>query len=187
MSLNRIATRYAKSLIDLAKDQGKLDVMIADIETIHRANSQVKELRQMFRSPVIPAERKLAVVESVFRGKIDDLMVDYLHLLIKRGREVYAPEITEEFIRQYKEQKHITPVRITSAEPLSDKVMKTLREQILATGLSHENLEIQTVVDPSIIGGFIIEFSDKRYDASIEAKLKDLESMFSKNLYVKAF
>jgi F-type H+-transporting ATPase subunit delta len=96
-----------------------------------------------------------------------------------------VPEITAEFAHQYKALKGITPVRVTSAAPLSEAVLEELRRRIIASGAATSQLELETKIDPELIGGFVLEFDNKRYDASIAHKLDELRGQFSKNLYIK--
>jgi F-type H+-transporting ATPase subunit delta len=98
---------------------------------------------------------------------------------------VYVPEITAEFIEQYKRLKKITSVTVTTAAPMSDKVLAELKKQLLASGITTENLDIETKIDPELIGGFVLEFDNKRYDASVAHKLEELKTSFSKNLYIR--
>jgi len=66
-------------------------------------------------------------------------------------------------------------------------VLAELKKKLLASGVTSENLDIETEVDPELIGGFVLEFDNKRYDASAAHKLDELRASFSKNLYVKEF
>jgi F-type H+-transporting ATPase subunit delta len=186
MSVTRIATRYAKSLIELAAEQGKLEQVYSDVHMLQSAMNN-KELRLMLKSPIIHADKKNAVMNAIFGGKVDILTQAYLKLLVDKGREGYVPEITAEFINQYKSIKKITTVKVTTAEPLSDAVLADLRKKILATGVTSENLDVETHVDASLIGGFLLEFDNKRYDTSVAHKLEALKSQFSQNLYIKEF
>ncbi len=72
---------------------------------------------------------------------------------------------------------------ITAAE-MSDAVLADLKKKLLESEVTSDNLEILTKVDPNLIGGFVLEFDNKRYDASISHKLEELRSAFSKNLYI---
>ncbi|MBK9335662.1 MAG: F0F1 ATP synthase subunit delta [Lewinellaceae bacterium] len=100
---------------------------------------------------------------------------------------MYVPEIAAEFVDQYKKIKKITSVRVISATPLSDSVLENLRAKLLGSGQTTVNLEIETIIDPKLIGGFVLEFDNKRYDASVANKLAELKSEFLKNQYVKEF
>lgn len=186
MSVTRIATRYAKSLIDLAIEQGKLEQISSDVTTLQAA-SQNRDLYLMLKSPIIHTDKKIAVLDALFKGKLDSLTLSYLHLLVNKGRESYIPEIAEEFSGQYKILKKITDVRVVTATPLSDAVLADLKKKLLASGITSENLNVEVKVDPEIIGGFVLEFDNKRYDASVAHKLDELKATFTKNLYVREF
>lgn len=186
MSVTRIATRYAKSLIDLAIEQGKLEQVSADMNTLGTAVKN-RDLYLFLKSPIIHADKKNAALGVIFKGKLDSLTLAYLTLLVNKGREPYVPEIAAEFAAQYKVLKKITTVTVISAAPLSDSVLTDLKKKLLASGITWENLDIQTKVDPELIGGFVLEFDNKRYDASAAHKLDELKAQFTKNLYVREF
>lgn len=186
MSVTRIATRYAKSLIDLATEQGKLEQVFADIHTINEA-AKHRELHLMLKSPIIKGDKKKAVLLALFGGKIETLTQGYLGLLIDKNREIYLPEIAAEFVSQYKNLKKITTVKVISATPLSENVLADLKHKIANSGITHANVEIETALDASLVGGYVLEFDNKRYDASVTSKLAELKQSFSKNLYVKEF
>jgi F-type H+-transporting ATPase subunit delta len=76
---------------------------------------------------------------------------------------------------------------VIAAAPLSDAVVSDLKARLLASGITNPNLDIETSVDPELIGGFVLEFDNKRYDASVASKLADLNAEFTKNLYIKEF
>lgn len=186
MSVTRIATRYAKSLIELAIDQNKLEAVSSDMHTLSEA-AKHRELYLLLKSPIVHTDKKLAVLDAIFKSRFDSLTLAYLHLLVNKGRENYIPEITAEYVVQYKILKGITSVRLTTATPVSDSVLDDLRKKIIASGVTTDTLDIETKVDPELIGGFVLEFDNKRYDASVTHKLEELKTQFSKNLYIKEF
>jgi F-type H+-transporting ATPase subunit delta len=186
MSVTRIATRYATSLLELAIEQNKLPQVSADMNTLGTA-SRNRDLYLMLKSPIISADKKNAVLAAIFGKDMDVLTMSYLALLVNKGREQYLPEIAAEFATQYKVLQHITSVKVITAVPMSDAVLNDLKSRLLASGVTSENLDIETKVDPDLIGGFVLEFDNKRYDASIANKLAELKSEFTKNLYVKEF
>lgn len=186
MSVVRIATRYAKSLIEMAMEQGKLEQVYADMQSLHEAVKN-RELQLMFKNPIIQADKKEAVVNALFGGKVDPLTLAYLSLLIRKGREQYLPEIVAEAISQYKKVKGVSVVRLTSAAPLDQATLDAIRDRLLASKTTADSLEIETAVDPSLIGGFVIQYDDKRYDASLASKLAKLRTEFTKNLYIREF
>ncbi len=184
MSSIRIATRYAKSLIELAASQGKLEAVHNDVLMLKNAVKN-RDLELMLKSPVIQNDKKIAALNALFNGKVDSLTMSYLTLLVTKNREAFFPEIAKEFVNQYKLMNKITSVKVITATELSEAAMEALRKKLLETGTTFENLEIETKIDPSLIGGFVLEFDNKRYDASLSHKLSELKGQFSKNLYIR--
>ncbi len=186
MSVQKIASRYAQSLLELAIDQDKLERVMEDVQTFKEL-SKNRDFYLFIKSPLLPAGRKIAIVRKILESRYDILTLKFLELLIKKGREKYMPEIATEFVTLYKKVKHISTVYITSAAPLSEAGLNAIRAKLHASNLLEENIEIQTKVDPELIAGFIIEFDDFVYDATVSHKLSDLRKGFAENLYIPKF
>lgn len=183
MSVLRIAHRYAKSLIDLAVEQGKLERVLEDVQSFQAA-SKNKDFRAFIKSPIIHHTKKEAVVETLFKDKYDVLTMTFLQILIRKGREAYMPEVAQEFISAYKKLKHITTVKLTTATPLSEAIKKAVEAKLLASDQTSDHIELQTAVDADLIGGYVLEFDGNVYDASIKHKLVQLKDEFDDNLYI---
>lgn len=183
MSVQRIASRYAKSLLDLAIEQDKLETVLGDVKSF-KAATKVREFYLLIKSPIINAAKKAEIMKTLFEGKYDQLTMAFLNILCVKGREAVLPEIANEFIDQYKKYKHISTVKITSAAPLAEETIKTIFEKLTASTATDDNVEITTAVDPTLLGGFVMEFDDKIYDASVAHQLNQLRKEFDENLYV---
>lgn len=182
MSVQRIATRYAKSLIDLASETNKLEEVKADMDTFKAALGS-RDLYLLLKSPIVPAPKKSAALKAVFEGKLSELTMAFLNILVTKGRESYLPEIGHAFNEQYKEIKHITTLKITTAEKMDAKSLEAIKAEFLKSNQTDDNVEIETAVDPSLIGGFVVEFANKMYDASVKHKLDTLKKEFVGNVY----
>jgi len=183
MSVARIASRYAKSLIDLAQEQNKLDRILEDVQSFQKVTSE-RDFYLLLKSPIVNEGKKRQIFEALFKGKYDDLTLAFLDILLRKKREGYLPEISKEFLTQYKIIKHISTVKITTAAPLSEKAVESIRQKLLASDATDDNVEIETAVDENLIGGFVLEFDDKMYDSSVSHKLKQLSKEFEDNLYI---
>lgn len=184
MSVTRIATRYAKSLIELAIEQDKLEQIHEDMNRL-AAVMKNRDFYLFLKSPIINNDKKNAALEEIAKDRVDQLTLSFVQLLVRKNREVYVPEIVAAFIEEYKKLKKITSLTVTTAGPMSDGVLADLKKKLLASGVTSENLEITTKIDPELIGGFILEFDNKRYDASVTHKLEELKNSFARNPYVK--
>jgi F-type H+-transporting ATPase subunit delta len=186
MSISRISSRYAKSLLDLALERNELDRVLGDIETFNAA-SKNRDFYLLMKSPIVNSSKKISIFKAIFENKISNTTLAFFNITIKKGREIYLPEIGEEFISQYKKFNKISTVTITSASPLNDSSLSEIKSKLLASSITMEKLEVITKVDPSLIGGFIIESGDKLYDASVSYQLEQLKKEFVDNQYVKSF
>jgi F-type H+-transporting ATPase subunit delta len=178
----RIASRYAKSLIDLAIEQGKLDIVLEDINAFVEATKN-RDFILLLKSPIVKSDKKEKVLDAIFKGKIDVLTSSFLQIIVRKGRESQLAEIAQEFINQYREIKGISTVNVVSAEPLSEETLALIRQKLLSSKLTHENIQFKTSVDKNLIGGFVISFEDKLYDASVSHQLDELRKQFSSTEY----
>ena len=185
MSVNKIASRYAKTLLDLAVDQKKLDVVLSDVRGFQEA-SKNRDLFLLLKSPIVRTDKKLVILKEIFDGKLDPLTMSFVNIITKKGREMYLPEITDEFIALYNTYSSISKVTITTAEKLDDAELAKIKAKLAVSKETLDNLQIETKINPSIIGGFIIEIGDKLYDASVAHKLDELKKQFSSNDYEAA-
>ena len=183
MSIQKVATRYAKSLIDLAEERGKLDRVLEDVESFSMV-AKNRDFALLLKSPVLKADAKWKVFQKLFTGKYDELTMAFLNILLKKNREHYLIEIANEFIDQYKKVKHISTVKLTTATHLSEATIKSIHEKLKASSATDQNVELVTKVNQDLIGGFVIEFEDKLYDASVAHKLSVLKKEFKDNLYI---
>ncbi|MCZ2102003.1 MAG: ATP synthase F1 subunit delta [Chitinophagales bacterium] len=180
MSISRITTRYAKSLIDLAVERNELEPVKKDVEYFLAA-LQSRDLILFLKSPIIHANKKLSVMQALFGDKLGKMTMAFFDIIIRKGREMYLPEIAHEFIGQYKALNQISTVKITTAIPVSDAVLNEIRAKLADTNTPIEKLDIETQVNPDIMGGFIIEIGDKLYDASVQRTLEQLKKEITQN------
>lgn len=177
----RLAGRYAKSLIDLSSERGELETVYTDMKYLNDLFQQSRELRNLLASPVIPAEKKQSIFTAVTGNNTSKLTQTFLTLVLTKAREAELSQIITAFIQQYKVHKGIQVVKLTTATPVSEEVKQQLVSQIMPNSKS---IELQTVVDPSIIGGFVLQSGDQLVDASISADLKDISRQFENNDFV---
>lgn len=179
----RLASRYAKSLLDLAVEQNNLDATLTDMKLLEAICQQNRDFAAMLRSPVIKADKKQAILTAVLNGRLSKLTDSFITLLVNKGREGNLQEIASEFVNQYNKLKDIRTVKLTTATPVSDVVKEAIKARV-AKSLNSSSVEMMTAVNPDLIGGFVLEVEDKMFDASIRRDLNDIRSQFLDNIYV---
>lgn len=179
----RLAGRYAKSLIDLATETNQLENVKDEVEFILGIIKSSKDFRLLLSSPIIKPDKKLAVLKEVGQGRFSTLMASFIRLLVVKGRESVLPEMLKAFKEQYNEIKGIHKVKFVTASPISNEMRDGLIEKFkIDANIQH--IELTTVVDPEIIGGFLLEYDNKLIDASIVRDLRDVKRQFLSNDYL---
>jgi F-type H+-transporting ATPase subunit delta len=120
MSYGRAAVRYAKSLIEISLEQGKLEAIKADMELIHVTCVDSRELVNLLDSPVVNTDKKLSVLNAIFGTHVSDLTKKFIALLTDKGRESLLDQVTAAFEDQYLEHKNILRVVIKSVDGVND-------------------------------------------------------------------
>ncbi|MBK7762533.1 MAG: ATP synthase F1 subunit delta [Bacteroidetes bacterium] len=179
----RLAARYAKSLMDIALEQGTLDSIYKDMQGINQTCKSSSEFVALMKSPIVKADKKNSILEALFTGKVDAVTTAFMKLIIEKGREFFLPEIASSFISLYKAHNKINDVTLTTAHALDEQMQQQLVGHIQSQfqGMS---VELTTKVDESLIGGFTLEANNNLFDASISRDLKDIKKQFLKNLYI---
>lgn len=179
----RLAARYAKSLIDLANERNQVEPVYNDMLFLQALCRDSRDFLMLLRSPVVKADKKIAIVLAVTKGKISELTDSFNRLMITKGRESYLPEISSAFIDQYKHQKGIHTIKLTTAVPVTEDVKKQIIGAVQKqTNLS--NIELTATVNEDIIGGFVLEIGDTLVDASIAYDLNKIKAQFMNNDFI---
>jgi len=182
MSISRIASRYAKSLMDVSIEKDAVEETYKDIIGF-QALLENRDFSNMLKSPVVPTARKADIFKLLFQGKISEVTYGFFLLVIKKGREVLFPEIIKEFVKQYQFRNNIVTVRLTTAIELDDAAIAYVKKALKDKKVIDGTIKMNVKVNPKIIGGFQIEFEDKLIDASIKHKLDVMRRELAVNLY----
>ncbi len=173
MSVSKLAYRYAKSLLDLAIEGNVLETVTKDVQAVKDATTN-RDFYLLLKSPIVNVGKKRQIFQSLFEGRLDKLTLSFLYIILTKGREPELPQIMDEFIAQYKTLNEITDVKITSAEPLDNNVIDEITSKLTKSG-AVKKVNVKVKIDPSLIGGFILEFDDKLIDTSVAHQLKEMK------------
>jgi len=178
----RVASRYVKSLLSLAVEQGVLEAVHTDMLLFAKVCKENRGFRMMLSSPIIRHEKKREVLTKVFSGKLNEMSMSIIEILTRKNREPLLPAIAEEFHNAYNEHKGIGKASITTTIPM-DAEMRTTIESIVKKLSEKKKVELDEKVDKELIGGFILNIGDRQVDASVKSKLKSLQLKFEENYY----
>lgn len=173
MDHSAIAVRYAKAFFLLAKEKNKLEALKTDIEQISGLCANSKDFVRFLESPVIKTSKKKELLDSIFKGKIENLTLKFLYLITRNKRESHIPGICYNFLQLARKDQNIQSATLTTAAEIDPKTIeriKTLIEKEL-----NAKVEITSRVDSKIIGGMVLRLDDKQYDASVATQLKKIK------------
>jgi len=182
MSAIRIASRYAKSLLDLCIEKGQLDAAQVDMVMLKGIMDESRDLRLMLSSPVVKADKKVDILHKLFDGKLNAITMAFITLLTRKGREGFLPEIVTSFLNQLRKHQGITVAEVTSAVALDAGSRAKMLES--ATKMAGGKVELVEKVDETLIGGFILKVGDKQIDSAIANRIKALKREFAENPYI---
>lgn len=180
MSISKIAARYATSLMDLSKESQTVDAVYQEVMYV-AAVAKHKEFSNLLKSPIVHSSKKIDIFSAVFEGKLGSLSHAFFVLVIKKGRESLFSAICNAFEEQYHEFKEQSPVVLYSATALEEGAISEIEQKILSLGITRKNLIVKTEVDPSLLGGFVVEAGDIRWDHSLSGSIERMRKHLIKN------
>jgi len=186
MADSRAASRYVKSLLDLAVEKNALEPVHNDMLLLSKICNENRAFELMLTNPIIKHDKKRDILEKLFKGKMNSLTMSILDILTRKNREALLPAIAREFHTAYNNYKGIGRAHITTAVPLDAKLRGEF-ETLVKKLTEKSQIELSEKVDQDMIGGFVLNVGDRQIDASIKNKLKAMKVKFSYNPYIKEF
>jgi F-type H+-transporting ATPase subunit delta len=173
MRSHRAATRYAKSLIELAKEQNVLDEVYGDMKLFTAVIEQNRVFAVMLKNPIINHDKKRNILHALFDKRMNKLSILAFDLITKKNRESILAEISTEFQVQYNAFKGLQVADITTTIALDDELRKKFNE--LVEEISGKKARLNEIIDDNIVGGFILNVGDRRLDQSIKTQLNNIK------------
>ncbi len=163
---------YAEAMLDLAEERGQSDALLEELQDLTGSLDQSPKLEHFLASPLVDEEGRTRVIEDLFRGRASDLLVDSLQVINRKGRLGQLRAIAEAYRRAHRDLRGWVDVKVRTAVPLSAALRTRLADSIAA--FSGKKPTLIEKVDPSLIGGMVVEVEGKKIDASVASRLRDL-------------
>jgi F-type H+-transporting ATPase subunit delta len=171
--MEELAQVYARSLFEVAREQGKLDVLREQLGQFGDALKENRELELFFFSPYFSTKEKQEALEKLLDGA-DERLMSFLNLLIENHRMPVTYRIRREYDRLWEQENKLLPVVLTSAVELDAQTIKDLGDRIgERTG---RTVTLTTRVEPDILGGVVVRVGNSILDASIRNRLEQLRT-----------
>ena len=176
MASTRAAIRYAKAILDLANSKGVAEAVNNDMKLIASTIESNLELSTFIQNPTTKVEVKESALLEVF-ANVNDVTKGLFHLLFENKRFEILEAIAVQYSKVFDEGNGIEVAKVTTAIPMD----AALEAKVLAkiATLSDKKITIENIVDPAIIGGFILRIGDQQYNASVANRLQVLKRELS--------
>ena len=178
----RAAIRYAKALLNLAKDSKEETSVHNDMQFIATTISENEEFEVMLNSPIVKSSDKINVLNALFKEKVTTITLGLFHLLQDIKRIAMLASIAKQYAIIYDFEKHLQVAKVTTAVPLTAEIEAEILAKIVA--LTGDKANLENEVNPAILGGFILRVGDVQYDASISNYLNELKKEFDNSHYI---
>jgi F-type H+-transporting ATPase subunit delta len=176
MANTRAAIRYAKAILDIANDKGAAQAVNNDMTLIASTISENAELSNFIANPTTKVEVKESALLEVF-SNVNAVSKSLLHLLYENKRFEILGDIATEYNTLFDEMNGIEVAKVTTAIAMDADLQSKVLAKIAT--FSNKKITIESTIDPSIIGGFILRIGDKQYNASVANRLQVLKRELS--------
>jgi F-type H+-transporting ATPase subunit delta len=167
-----VAHVYAQALVGAARQTGVTDQVFEQAEPLHRCFRKGSKLRLFLEAPQIRDDKKHEVIDNVFRGRIEPLLLNLIHVMLRNNRIENLDETLRLICELVEEYRGIVPAAVTTAVELSDAQRARLRQNLeQRLGL---RFDIRFRVDARILGGAVFKYRDRMIDGSVKFDLQKL-------------
>ncbi len=162
--------RYASALLSAAEEGNFLDLIVKELQVIKEVLENSRDLVHALRSPLVKGDKKIHILEEIFRDSIGEKMFLFLKLVARKKRAGLLPEIIDEFQILLDEKRGVINVDITSAVQLSDEQAGELVMKLAA--FTGKKIRPRMLVNEQFIGGVAVKIGDTIYDGTISHQLQ---------------
>lgn len=173
MSNNRAALRYAKAFYSLSQDNKSTDKAYADMQLVASTISESDDLQLVLASTVVKSTEKKQVLSAIFDGKVSEETSKLVDLLITNKRISAYESVANQFIALYDVENGKQTATVTTAVALDDSTKKVVLDKVKE--LTGKEAILENIIDPEIIGGFILRIGDIQFDSSFKNKLQAIK------------
>ena len=170
-----VSKTYGEALFAAAMESGedRAGEMLEEINAVRSILADNPRFDELMKHPGIPKQEKLQVVDTVFRGRISDELVNFLEIIVSKERYRDLTAVFDYVTEKVKEQKKIGIAQVTTAQELSNSQKSAVEARLLETS-GYREMEMHFNTDSSLIGGMVIRIGDRVVDSSIRTKLDSL-------------
>ena len=167
-----IARVYAQAALSLAEQQGQSDEVLAELESLSAVMDRDPAFESFLGSPLVDTEKRRAALDRIGQGQMSEILLDTLQVMNNKGRSGLVRAFVEAFRQEYEELRGQVRVRVQSAVPLTPALRERLQQAV--SSYTGKTAKLEESVEPSLIGGLVIQVEDRRIDTSVVKEIRGL-------------
>lgn len=167
-----VARRYARAILEVAIAEGRARELRPELDEAARVFEVSPELQRALLHPAIAMEKKRALLAALF-AQGSPLLRRALDLVAARGRLALLAGIADAYTQALLQSENVLPAELLTAEPLAAAEAARIREALCAA--TGKGIELETSVDPSLLGGVLVRIAGRHYDGSVRGRLAALK------------
>lgn len=172
MANETLARRYATAIFSLAQDAGRIEAVGNDLSFVGRTIGENESTREFFISPIVDRANKETAFTATFGGKIDEIALHTLLLLVRKRREAILDDVITEYRKLELASRGMEPLTVITARELSQDELRSLVDRL--ERVYSKKFEVSVRRDPSLIGGVRVVMGDRRIDGTVSGRLDEL-------------
>ena len=172
-----LANKIGYSLFEVAKENNSLKEVSYELNEVAKVINENSDFVTLMNNPNIERIKKINLIDASFVG-VNKHIINVVKILADNLQISLINFVLEQFDELYSRYSNSVVVKVESASPLTEIQLENLKEK-LKNELELDKVEINNLVDESLIGGLKITYNNKVVDASIKARLNALKSKIS--------
>ncbi len=165
-----VSRNYADALLNVGGQADETEAVLDELESIRRDVLDAHpRFASILASPSIPGPEKDRILVEAFEGKARPTVIRFLRVLNRHGRLGILPSVIRHARATWDRRQGRKPVTVRSAVPLDEGQQAAIRDRL--AGMIHATPVLTLIVDPSLIGGLVVQVGDDVYDASVRNRL----------------
>ncbi|QSX05045.1 F0F1 ATP synthase subunit delta [Sedimentibacter sp. zth1] len=173
-----VSTTYAMALFEVSVDEKKVDQYLDEVNFVKSVLNENKKFFELLKTPKINTNEKKKILSNVFQDKLCKEVMNFLNILVDKRRIEHIIEIANEFEKRVYDYKGIVKAKAFSSIELTSNQIKNL--ELKLENKTGKNVEIENIIDSSLLGGVKIKFNDVVIDGTVKGRLNELENYLNR-------
>ncbi len=177
MEIGPISTRYAKALLSFAEDNKAEDQVYEEMSFLSKTYFNTPELKSIFENPIVTKEERIKILTIAAGKTISKTTEDFIRFVVDKKKENVMLFISMSYQKLYRNSKNIISAELVSAQKIDDTSVSEMLS-IIQKVYKEKTIQLSTHINPELIGGFVLNVENNKFDASVVGELNAIKKEF---------